>query len=246
VIRRYKTNLRCSGCVSSITPAFDAALGSKHWTADVDSPDKVLTVEGDDVTPERVGPLLGKTGYAIVGELPAEQPKAATDAAAPVEAKTSYFPLLLIVAYILGAVLLVEVADGSFVWHRAMTNFMAGFFLVFSFFKLLNLPAFADAYQTYDLVAARSRAYALAYPFIELTLGAAYLSHFLPVLTSLITLLLMLVGTVGVVRTLMAQRAVRCACLGTVLNVPMSYVTLAEDGLMALMAAAMLLTPLAA
>ena len=174
--RRYKTNLRCAGCVTTIAPALDAAPGVKRWSADVESPDKVLTVEGD-ASAEQVGALIGKAGYAILGELPAEEPRPAPTPTPPVEEKTSYFPLALIVAYILGTVLLVEFAAGAFVWHRAMTNFMAGFFLVFSFFKLLDLRAFADTYQTYDFVAARSRAYALAYPFIEL-LGVAY--HPLP------------------------------------------------------------------
>ena len=48
------------------------------------------------------------------------------------------------------------------------------------------------------------------------------------------------VGTVGVVRTLLARRKIRCACLGTVFNLPMSSVTLVEDVLMAGMAAVML------
>ncbi len=243
MIRRYKTNLRCAGCVNTIAPVFNAAPGVNHWAAEVESPDKVLTVEGEDVTPERVGPLLGKAGYTILGELPTEQPKPVPPRAAAAhhtEPKTSYYPLALVVGYILGVVVLVEVTAGTFVWHRAMTNFMAGFFLVFSFFKLLDLPAFAGAYQTYDLVAARSRVYALAYPFIELLLGVAYLTHFQPLLTNAVTLVVMLVGTAGVLQTLLAKRRIRCACLGTGFNLPMSSVTLAEDGLMAAMAAVML------
>lgn len=236
MIRRYKTNLRCEGCVGSIAPIFNAASGVTSWSADVTGTDKVLTVEGD-VPPARVGDLLGKAGYAILGEVSAEPPKVA---AAP-ELKTSYFPLVLIVAYILVVVGAVEVSAGVFDWHRAMTNFMAGFFLVFSFFKLLDVTAFADAYQTYDLVAARSRAYALAYPFVELLLGVAYLLHFQPLVTNGVTLLVMTIGIAGVMRTLLAGRTVKCACLGAVFNLPMSYVTLAEDAVMAVMAAIMLL-----
>ena len=117
---------------------------------------------------------------------------------------------------------------------------MAGFFLVFSFFKLLDLTAFADSYQMYDVIAARSRGYALAYPFIELVLGVAYVVRFEPVLTNAVTLVVMLVGAYGVLKSLLAGRKIRCACLGAVLNLPMTYVTLVEDALMAVMAAAML------
>lgn len=239
--RRYKTNLRCGGCVGTIAPVLDAAPGVKGWSADTDSPDKVLTVEGDDVGRDRVAGLLRSVGYDVLAELPAEVAVArGADAVRPAEPKTSYYPLALLVGYILGVVLLVEYAAGGFVWHRAMTHFMAGFFLAFSFFKLLDVRAFADAYQTYDLVAAWSRAYALAYPFIELALGVAYLVHFEPVLTNAVTLVVMLAGTAGVVNTLVHRRKIRCACLGAVFNLPMSYVTLAEDGLMAAMAAVML------
>ena len=237
MIRKFKTNLRCDGCVSSIRPLFDAAPGIKSWRADVASPDKVLTVEGDAVNRSQVAELLGRAGYQVLDELPSMQYTA--PAASPPEAKTSYFPLALIVAYILGVVALVELASGQFDGTRAMTNFMAGFFLVFSFFKLLDVSAFADAYQTYDLLAARSRIYALAYPFIELALGIAYVAHFNPPFTNAVTLLVMLIGTVGVLKTIFAGRKVKCACLGAVFNLPMSYVTLAEDGLMAIMAAIM-------
>ena len=69
-----------------------------------------------------------------------------------------------------------------------MSRFMAGFFLVFSFFKLLNLRAFADAYAGYDVVAARWRVWGYDYPFVELALGAAYLTGFWPVATNVVTL----------------------------------------------------------
>lgn len=60
------------------------------------------------------------------------------------------------------------------------------------------------------------------------------------VATNAVTLAVMSVGPVGVVRALLARRKVRCACLGAVFNLPMSYVTLAEDALKAAMAAVML------
>lgn len=243
MIRKFKTNLRCGGCVGTIAPVLDAAPGVKSWSAETDSPDKVLTVEGDDVSRDRVAGLLRSVGYDVVGELPAEvTTQSGVHTPDSPEPPTSYYPLALLVGYILGVVLLAEYAAGQFVWHRAMAHFMAGFFLAFSFFKLLDLRAFADAYQGYDLVAARSRAYALAYPFIELLLGVAYLIHFEPVLTNAVTLVVMLVGTAGVVNTLARRRKIRCACLGAVFNLPMSSVTLAEDGLMAVMAAVMLVT----
>ena len=50
-----------------------------------------------------------------------------------------YKPILLIFGYVIGITLLVEYMQDKFAWMRWMNHFMAGFFLVFSFFKLLNL-----------------------------------------------------------------------------------------------------------
>ncbi len=236
---KVKTTLRCGACVKAIQPLLDAEPGVKRWAADVSTPDKVLTVEGDGVSAARVGELLRQRGYAVVGEVATDLPPASLPAG-PAEPKTSYYPLVLILLYIFGVTALVEAVSGTVDWMRAMSHFMAGFFLVFSFFKLLNPTAFADAYAGYDIVAARWRAYGFAYPFIELALGAAYLTGFQPPATNAVTLGLMGVGMVGVVRALLARRKIKCACLGTVFNLPMSYVTLVEDVLMAGMAAVML------
>lgn len=237
---KVKTNLRCGACVKAIRPLFDAEPGVERWSADVSTPDKVLTVEGDGVSAARVGELLGQKGYQVVGEVPADTPIQTAATQSGGEPRTSYYPLVLILLYLLGAVGLAEVAAGGFDAMRAMRHFMAGFFLVFSFFKLLDVPAFALSYSSYDIVARRWLGYGYVYPFLELALGAAYLADFRPVLTNAATLVVMGVSTVGVVQSLLARRKIRCACLGAVFNLPMSYITLTEDLLMVGMAAAML------
>jgi hypothetical protein len=234
--KHFRTNLRCGACVAAIAPVFDADSAIKHWSVDIDSADKTLTVEGDGVEAGHVDQLLRKSGYQSLGEMESTHDAVAT------ESKPSYFPLLVILAYLLLVVGFIEWAFGGFDWSRAMSNFMASFFLVFSFFKMLDLPAFADSYAMYDIVAKRSRAYSLAYPFIELALGLAYLTRVAPTVTNLLTLIVMGVSAVGVVQSLVAKRKIRCACLGAVFNLPMSTVTLIEDALMAGMAAWMLVT----
>ena len=94
-----------------------------------------------------------------------------------------------------------------------MRHFMAGFFIVFSFFKLLDPPGFVSAYRGYDLVARRVPAWGWAYPFVELALGVAYLLAWAPVVTNIITLVLMLVGAGGVLKALLNKRAIRLAIL---------------------------------
>jgi copper chaperone CopZ len=153
---------------------------------------------------------------------------------------TIYKPLLVILAYLLGITTLVEFWAGGVDAMRAMQTFMAGFFLTFSFFKLLDVQGFAGSYRMYDIVAKRIPAYGLVYPFIELALGIAYATGWNPVVTNALTLVVMGVSLVGVLESVLNKRKIRCACLGSVFNLPMTTVTIVEDGLMIGMAALML------
>jgi len=232
--RQYKTNLKCGGCVAKLKPYLDSDPGIGSWTVNTDSPDKVLSVDGNNVSLQHVSELVQKAGFNVLGEI--AQPESAP--ATP--GTTTYYPLILVVSFIVGIVALAEVRAGSFDWMRAMGNFMGGFFLAFSFFKLLDVRAFADAYAGYDIVARRSRAYALAYPFIELALGIAFIAGAWPLATNIVTLVVMTVSSIGVIESLLNKRKIRCACLGSVFNLPMSTVTLVEDGAMVVMSILML------
>jgi len=149
----------------------------------------------------------------------------------------TYKPLLLIGTFISGVAFLT--ADGSL--HTGMNTFMAGFFLVFSFFKLLNLKGFADSYAMYDLLAKKVPAYGFIYPFIELALGIAFLTRFNPTATNWVTIIVMGFSSIGVIQSVLNKKKIQCACLGAVFNLPMSTVTIIEDLLMVAMAGTMLL-----
>jgi hypothetical protein len=144
----------------------------------------------------------------------------------------SYYPIFLIAIYILGVALISQ----GFNWHGVMNLFMAGFFLVFSGFKLLNLRGFVEGYATYDLLAKRVREYGFVYPFLELGLGILYLGAWFPIATNWLTVIVMGFSSLGVINSLLKKQNFRCACLGTVLNVPLSYITLIEDLLMVVLA----------
>jgi len=116
------------------------------------------------------------------------------------------------------------------------------FFLVFSFFKMLNLKGFAESYVMYDVVAKAIPAWAYLYAFIELGLGIAYTINFNPFITNIITLVVMSVSIVGVLKSVLNKQKIQCACLGAVFNLPMSTVTIIEDALMIAMSATMLIT----
>lgn len=117
---------------------------------------------------------------------------------------------------------------------------MGLFFVLFAMFKLFDLGGFVSGFQMYDLLAKKSRMYAYAYPFIELTLGLFYLGGFMLFLTNAATLAVMTVSATGVIYSLAKGMNVKCACLGTVLNVPLSTVSILENIGMGAMAAAQL------
>jgi copper chaperone CopZ len=154
-----------------------------------------------------------------------------------------YKPILLIFFYItlISAIVSFNIQHSTFSIHNFMNVFMAGFFLTFSFFKLLDVKAFAESYSMYDIVAKRIKAYGFIYPFIELALGIAFLTGFNPFVTNISTLVIMSISIIGVLQSLLNKQKIQCACLGAVFNLPMSTVTIIEDALMIGMSAVMLI-----
>lgn len=153
----------------------------------------------------------------------------------------TYKPILLIFGYITTVSLLIQSNNESFNLMQWMNHFMAGFFLIFSFFKMLNLKGFAESYVMYDVLAKRLPIWAYLYAFIELGLGLAFLSNFQPILTNWLTLIVMMISIIGVLQSVLNKKKIQCACLGAVFNLPMSTVTIIEDALMIIMSGAMLL-----
>ncbi len=240
-VQTYKTNLNCGKCRAKVSPFLDGESAIKSWSVDTDDPRKPLTVKGDHVSDDLVKRLVEQAGFKVECRIDAAL-SSSTSVSDQSERSflATYHPLLLVLAYLLGVVAIVESMAGNFDFVRAMRIFMGGFFAAFSFFKLLDLRGFADSYQSYDIVARRVPSYGRVYPFIELALGIAYLVSFNPMITNAVTLVVMTVGLIGVAQSLLAKRQIQCACLGTVFDLPMSKVTLIEDGVMALMALAML------
>lgn len=211
--------MHCQACVGKIKTALEPLTDSLEVTL---SPPQAKLIAKENVSLQTLNDQLATAGdYSLIAE---------TQPATPSRLR-QYYPLILIFLYILSVSLLSQ--------HKMIT-FMAGFFLVFSGFKLLDLRGFANAYATYDLLAKRWQLYGFIYPFLELGLGFAYLTHWQPRITYGLTILLMGFSSLGVIKALAKKQKIQCACLGTVLNLPMTMITLIEDLLMVAMAAIML------
>jgi cation transport ATPase len=237
----FSSNLKCGSCVDKVTPHLDAITEIKSWHVDTENPQKLLTVSHNDASAiELVQAGISQAGFRAT-PLSAEQ----VAATAVVEAKppfdlSNYKPLALVFLYVVGLTAYSEWLADEFSWSRVMSLFMGYFFLAFAFFKLLDVAAFATSFATYDILAKRSRSYALAYPFVELLLGMAFLSGRMLTVTNIATVLVMSVGLIGVMQALRKKQAIQCACLGTAFNLPMSVVTVVENGVMITMALVML------
>lgn len=151
----------------------------------------------------------------------------------------NFLPLITIFAIIISFTISKQPL-GVWQWSQVIQDFMGVFFIVFGAFKLLNLAAFAESYAMYDLIAQRVSWYGYVYPFIELALGSLYLLRLYPLYTNWATLIVSLIGAAGVAQALSKNELITCACLGMVFKMPMTYVTLLEDLLMAGMALMML------
>jgi copper chaperone CopZ len=241
------TGMTCGGCAAKVKSAF-----LKHpdvLSVEVSHQEGAAEVQADR-KPDRkqLDKLLADAGEYRITEVadntasPEEKPTPAPTL--PEQETTSiwetYKPLVLIFLFVSGVAALASYQEGTFSWHHWMRYFMAGFFIVFSFFKFLDLKGFARSYAMYDLLALRWKGYGYVYPFLELGLGVLYITAIHLPATHVATIAIMGFSSIGVIRNMLSPNQVQCACLGTVFKLPLGNVTLVEDLLMVIMAGVML------
>ena len=143
-------------------------------------------------------------------------------------------PLFIILGYIFIASISLNYKN----WNSsyAMLDFMGLFYIVFSFFKILDIKGFSMSFRMYDPLAKKAPIYGYIYPFIEVLLGVMFLTRLEVNIALVITVIILGLTTIGVTQTLLNKRAIKCACLGTTLNLPMTEATFIENALMIIMA----------
>lgn len=236
------TGLTCDGCVATVKKLLGNLAGVQSIEINEAGNEATIAMTQHISTKTLKEALSSHPKYTIADKVAIKAPSSVS-AAFEEEEKSwlaTYQPLLTVFAYITGIALLAAWQNNALNGMLFMQFFMAGFFLAFSFFKMLDLSGFADSYSSYDVLAKRWRGYGFIYPFIELALGIAYLIDFNPFITNITTILVMGFSTIGVLQSVLNKRKIRCACLGAVFNLPMSTVTIIEDLLMVFMAIAML------
>lgn len=238
------SGMTCQSCVSKVQETLSNVEDIKEVNVQLHYPQATIVTDNDlDLT--SLNRFLANTGnYAISEneikkELPPMPEIKPLTSLAPISIKT-YQPLILIVSFIAGVSLLSQFPFSSFSAMTWMRHFMAGFFIVFSFFKLLNLKGFANSYRMYDIIAAKWNGWGYIYPFVELALGILYLTNLYPLETNITTAIILVISSIGVIESNLNKRKIKCACLGDVFNLPMSTVTIVEDLTMVVMSLLMI------
>jgi hypothetical protein len=128
-----------------------------------------------------------------------------------------------------------QISTDKFDYMNLMRLFMGIFLVIFSMFKLFDIQGFAKGFEKYDFITSKYKNYALIYPYLELILGLAFLSNIQPILVNILNFIIMLFGGYGVIKSLAKGLNIKCACLGTAFNLPLSTVTIIENFGMSLM-----------
>ena len=232
------TGMTCNGCKTSVEDKLNAVNGVIHANVDLEKAEAVIEMASHIPIKEIQSHLPSKytitekANFNVFNENINYQEQEKSDL-------KQLFPLLLIFIYITITSILLNYSP----WNSSgfMLDFMGLFYIIFSFFKFLDLKGFPDSFQMYDPLAKLIPIYGWIYPFIELTLGIMFLMRFQIPLVLFITIVILGITTFGVTKALLDKKAIQCACLGTALKLPMTKATFIENTIMLIMAISMLL-----
>jgi len=226
------TGMTCNGCVASVTKSLLEVDGVQEVKIDL-AHSKAMLVINKSVSLKTLQEALPNK-YVITEKIVQQNIN---------EHKESTLkqlkPLFLIFLYLFVAVLLLNYEDRKIT--NAMLDFMGLFYIVFSFFKFLDLKGFPESFRMYDPIAKKLPIYGWLYPFVEVVLGILFLMRIQIPIALITTVVILGTTTIGVLEALMSKKTIRCACLGTALKLPMTKATLIENSIMLIMAIIMLI-----
>lgn len=228
----YKVyGMTCNGCKAAVEKKLSTLKDVTGVSVDLASEEATITMKSHidiktlrEVLPEK---------YKI-----SEKTSVFTDTKQKAKLKQLQ-PLFIIFSFIV----IVTIAINFNTWNteNAMLDFMGLFFFFFSLFKFFDLKGFASSFAMYDPLAKQIPIYAVLYPFMELALGFLFLIRFEVSILLVVTIVILGITTVGITKSLLSKSDIKCACLGTTLNLPMTEATFIENAIMIVMAIVLLL-----
>jgi copper chaperone len=61
-MQTFKTNIKCGGCIQKVKPYLDGLKEIKSWNVNLDSPDRILIVEGE-ISEDIIVEVISHAGY---------------------------------------------------------------------------------------------------------------------------------------------------------------------------------------
>ncbi|WP_439130345.1 heavy-metal-associated domain-containing protein [Polaribacter sp.] len=232
----YKVSgMTCDGCKSSVEKSLSKLKHIKKVTVNLQQEEATIKMSAhvsidalQSALPEKFS-ITKKEDNNKIPDVAFEDKKSKSE---------QLYPLFLIFGYIFIASIAMNI--NPWVTNAFMLDFMGLFYIVFSFFKILDVKGFAMSFQMYDPLAKVVPKYGFLYPFIELALGLLFLFEYKIMIALFATLVILGITTIGVTKSLLDKKAIKCACLGSVLNLPMTKATFIENSIMIIMAIYML------
>ena len=225
------SGMTCEGCKSSVENKLGLIDGVDDVQVDL-ARGEVVIYSKDPVSFSLVKEIL-PAKYSLINE---EDLNLDTNGDLIIKASKikQLKPLFIILGYIFIASILLNYENWNL--SNAMLDFMGLFYVIFSFFKILDIKGFSMSFSMYDPLAKQAPIYGYIYPFIEVLLGMMFLIRFEVNIALMLTVIVLGITTIGVTQTLINKRSIKCACLGTTLNLPMTEATFIENALMIIMA----------
>lgn len=149
--------------------------------------------------------------------------------------------LLVALFIVIISSLSLQFSRDNFELNDWMISYMGIFFLLFSFLKLIDVKGFSGSFKKYDLISKIIPGFAMSYPFIELFLALIFLSTNFLFIAYIMTLVFMLSQSLGVFISLQKKEIIKCACMGSSINLDISSLTIIENLVMAFMSTYMII-----
>ncbi len=117
----------------------------------------------------------------------------------------------------------------SFNFKQIVFSFLGIFSLIFGLLKIFRINDFVEAFSEYDFVTQKFRIYGYLFPVLEITFGISFLFQVDLLIIEILCLSLFIINSVSVTLALKKNQKFICACLGDLIKVPLSKISLFEN-----------------
>ena len=78
-ILTFTSNIACNGCLSKVKPFLDELEGVVKWEVDIENPQKILTVQSNELSADQIQEAVIKAGYQLEDQQNSSNPSSNDD-----------------------------------------------------------------------------------------------------------------------------------------------------------------------